>query len=406
MSDDLLRIIPSDDVSAPLVEPLHPSEELDLACAHKFAAIFQSKRDGHKLVNIASRRGTHSHNFLLDIYVPHLVNSGKPHDHEFWQDALTVFQCSSDTRALLESCLPSFRVDPEKVLHIEKNYLLDSKMEPTDRFSDAALSGRPDLVLLESEHKAKIPDVKTQWRIVDANSVFQARGYSLIALQYLEFVNEVEFELVFIRWNNAKRSVTYTRQQLPYLKATALKLWQRKVELTRQAITGQLEAPVSGPHCNGCVLQFNCPIQKINPYSANPEDLIRLTVWAEQASKKAREVLKDLFLEDRAPTVTDGIGRSYTPGWSERTTRKIGAEGTFHDAVNVVKEWEAQGNEKRGSLFEKLRVSGLSSYLKAKFREPLLARLIEEGCITEQAQTIFKILQSGLEANEESEYGE
>lgn len=408
---DELRILPASEVPhLQALQPLHPSEELDLACAHKFAALLALRRDGHKLVNIASRRGTLAHDFVLGEYVPHLVNSGKNQDHDFWNDALKVFQCTGDTRALLESFLPTFKIDPETVYAVEKRYLLDSKMEPTESWTNAALTGKPDLITIESPHKAKIPDLKTQWRIVDAESIFQSRGYSLIVLQLLEFVDEVEFELVFVRWNNAKRSVTFTRHHLPHLKATALKLWQRKIELTRQAVTGDLEEPVSGPHCVGCPLQFTCPLHasiRVNPYSLNPEELIIALGFADQFANKAREVLKDLFLNDQGPSVTDGIGRTYTPGWAQRTTRKIGAEGTFFDVINIIKEWEAEGNEKRGSLFEKLRVSGLTSYLKAKFREPLLAELIQEGCITEQAQSVFKILQSGLDNSEEAnEWGE
>jgi hypothetical protein len=406
-----LTILPSEGFDISQVEPLHPSEEIRLACAHRFAAEMHLRNDGHELVNIASRRGTQAHNFVLEVYLPHLVNTGKNQDQDFWRDSLDVFQCAADTRQLLDGFLPSFRVDPETVYAVEKRYYLDAQMEPTLKYEGAALAGKPDLITIESESRAKIIDLKTQWKIVDADTIFQSRGYSLIALQVLQFVDEVEFELVFVRWNNARRRVVYNRHHLPQLKATALKLWQRKIELTRQAVTGELEAPVSGIQCQGCPLQFRCPINKlmhVNPYSMKPEDLIRLVTYAEQAAKKAREVLKDMFVSDEAnpPSVTDGIGRTYTPGWSERRTRKVGSQGTFFDAVDTIREWESQGNEKRGSLFDKLSISGTSSYLKAKFREPLLERLTEAGCIAEKPTTIFKIMQSGLENDEEITYGE
>jgi hypothetical protein len=391
MSDNKLRIteVPPE---APPIPPLRPSAEPDLACVHKYQATWDNR-----IESIAGRRGTEFHRFMK-AYVERLVATDLSHDESWWRAELDVTTCGRDTRDLLDGYLPNFKIDPQKVLHVEQRLYLDDEMQPTEDPKRAALSGQPDIIMIDGK-TAKVPDYKSQFRIVDAKESFQGKGYALIVLQHLPFIEEVEFELAFIRWGGSKRTVTYTRKDhLRHLIGAAHKVRVRQLDLHVQMESGNLEPAVSGPHCLGCPLRLmGCPIAKVNPYAQQTaEDLIRFVVWAEGATKQAREVLKDLFLHEKAAPIADGNGRTYEPAFIHRQKRKIPLA-----ALDTVRTWEAEGNEKRSSLLESLRLGGLTQKLKAKFRLPLAEKLDAEGMIQVTDYTVFGIKISGIEQSED-----
>jgi hypothetical protein len=322
-------------------------------------------------------------------YIPHLVQAGLSQDEPWWRSALDVANLGRDTRDILEGYLPGFQIDPEKVLHVEERLYLDANLEPTKDAGAAIISCQPDIILLEGADAARIPDFKSQFRIVDASEFFQSQAYSLVVFQRYPFLREITFELAFVRYGNAKRSVTYTRSEhLEHLKKAVLKARQRQVELHQQAMSGNLEPPVGGSHCVGCPIRITtCPFVAINDYSMSPEKLTLFAEWAKGAYEYARGILKDLFLEDKAPQIVDPQGNVHQAGYTRRREREI---ALTDKAREIIHDWNL-AHEKKQDLEGKMTIGGLSSYLKAKFRQPLLAQLEEAGCVSYSEYTVFDI---------------
>jgi hypothetical protein len=413
------------------LEPLHPSSEPTLACAHGYR-----ERKKHDTESVASRRGTEIHDFLLapNGYIAHLVDAGVHQDEEWWKSALHVANCGDDSRELLEGFLPGFTINPDQVLHLERRLYLDAEMNPTTDPTKAAISGQPDLTLLDAPaRRMKITDFKSQFRIVSAEESFQGRVYSLMKLLETQFIQEVEFELAFVRYGNAKRTVIYTREHIPHLKKAVLKVRQRQVELERQIASGSLAPAVSGPHCVGCPLFTKCPIKDINPYTQQSlDDLVRFADWSKRAHAKAMEILRDAYEFEAPPVVTDGNGRTYQPEYVKRT-KTFRAEGErIGEGVELVRAWDDGGNEKPicarcnkpivriqtgyvhkfpdvshtvvpKTLLSKMRLSGLSTFLKANFRQPLAQQFEDAGLVRREDYTVFDIVASGMDEGGEEE---
>ncbi len=151
----------------------------------------------------------------------------------------------------------------------------------------AAYEGTLDALLFADEQHARIPDYKSHWRPFDADT-FQSKLYPFLVFMHFPSVQEVTFELIFVRFKNARREVTYTRADLPKLAAEIERSRKRQKAFHAQAEIDRESIPaLPGSHCIYCphLPKLTCPLGKMNPYdeTLTLEDRLKQVVWMQQA---------------------------------------------------------------------------------------------------------------------------
>jgi hypothetical protein len=266
-------------------------------------------------------RGQEIHTAIA-AYVRHLVETRQPSDYAHFETLLANGYMTEAVEILL-TMKDSFIIDPEKVLGVEMHLAAGPQFEPVEFLSDDQgreidfrgpdyhYEGTLDYIQFTDATTAEIWDWKSFWQVIDADT-FQSKLYPLLLLLHYPHLQTVHFHLKFVRYGVA-RSVTYTREDIPKLKALAERERQRQIAMHKDAQAGTVFSAMPGAHCAYCPKLFTgCPIEDMNPYTEqSAEDRLRFHVWLAQAQKKNREILVHLANVQGPIEVADGNGEKY-----------------------------------------------------------------------------------------------
>jgi len=333
--------------------PLSQSRQSLLACPWRYC---QEQIHGlNQITGEAARRGIACHEFLR-AYTQHLVKTKRTQDLDWCAEHLKGIEPSAIE--ILEGIYPEFRIDPEVVYATEQHITMDENFKVGTK--KPAFEMTIDLIELHEETLAKITDYKSQFQAIDANT-FQARLYSLGVFMLNPTIEQVEFQLKFIRWGKA-RSVTFMREQIPELQAEAKRWRERQISLHE---ADRQKFPIDalpGSHCVYCaLLGDNCPVEA-NPYEG-VESHLRKALYFKAAYQNSFEILKAHCDEGGPVKAPDGTGVIYEAAWGVSDRKKFGIE-----AVPVIAKWD---KAKHDDVMSKLSLSGLGTPLRAKKRAEL-----------------------------------
>jgi len=331
----------------------------------------------------AARRGIACHEFLR-AYTQHLVKTKRTQDLEWCAEHLKGIEPSAIE--ILDGIYPEFTIDPEVVYATEQHITMDESFKVGAKKPAYELT--IDLIELHEETLAKITDYKSQFQAIDADT-FQARLYSLGVFMLNHTIEQVEFQLKFLRWGKA-RSVTFTREQIPELQAEAKRWRERQISLHE---ADRQKFPIDalpGSHCVYCaLLGDNCPVEA-NPYEG-VETHLRKALYFKAAYQKSFEILKAHCDEGGPVKAPDGTGVLYEAAWGVSESTKYGL-----DCLSQVQLWDSKMKD---DLQKKITLSGLASPLKAKKREPLADTLA--NLVITETKPRFRIGKAGQSDGED-----
>ena len=352
------------------IPPLSQSRHGDMACETLYVRKHvQCARVGE---SEPAARGIEIHR-ILATYINHLVRTKRSTDLETFE--ALIKQAGAEAREVLERFRDNHVFDPEKILAAELYIALDQDFHPIEDSNDGGQTpeyeGTLDLVTLHSLREAEIEDWKNYYQIIDADT-FQSKFYPLLLMCLNPSLERVKFVLEFVRYG-VSRFVEYARRDLPWLKELAQRERARQRKL-HESVSGEdpnLKAS-PGRHCTWCPLLLNgCPVAETSPYGQmTAEERLRFALWLQEAEKQNTKVLKDLMVERGPIHYQDGNQGEYLADF-------VPVEKKFYpyrDAASILDEWFRARPDDQG-LRDKLRVSGLSSALKADKRAELAEKL-------------------------------
>lgn len=367
-----------------VLPPLSQSRQGDMAC--EILYVHKHVCNEKPAPSQAAARGTEIHAILAE-YINHLVRVRRSMDLQVF-DALMKL-ASSEAREGLQRFRDNHAFDPENVAATELRIELDKDFQPiagADGGEGAAeYEGTLDLVMLRSLTEAEIADWKSYYQIIDADT-FQSKLYPLLLMCLNPCLEKVKFAMEFVRYG-ASRSVEYTRRDLPWLMDLAQRERARQKKLHISAIGRERDLKASpGRHCAWCPLLLNgCPVARTNPYGQmSAEEHLRFALWLQEAERQNTKILKELMAEREPIHYLD-------ENQGEYLARFVPVEKKFYpyrEAVSILNEWFTNHPEEH-ALRDKLRISGLSSAIKADKRAELAQKLM--GIVDLHAETELRI---------------
>jgi len=389
---DLVQIKP-----AP-IPALHQSTESVMSCAYSYVEIFIKGRK--QPGGLDSARGRQVHHTLSE-YASWCAHKGVAADY----DAFDRFAKGAGLAAtkILSGLKEGYIVDFENLLATEIMLSLDEDFRPTNPSMEVdglvQNSGRPaayegilDLLLtFRSFNKAQIDDAKTHPKPFDPDDTLQGKMYSLFVFQHFPWVQEVLFRLIFVRYRNLTRQVTYTRADLPMLIETVRSARSRQIKIHEDWEAGRDIEATAGPHCNYCPLlsDRSCPIAEFNPnMELSLQDRVNWLLWDAAFRSINSQVLRNhIQATGRKIILLDHNGKKYTYGPVEREAKvyplfqpKPNGKGFMkdHNDLPVLPIVEllmdhAHSTPDDVDWFSKLTISSskLDSYLNAQSRADL-----------------------------------
>ena len=248
----------------------------------------------------------------------------------------------AEAARILSGIRDTYRVDFAHFLAAELTMRLDANLQPTqvDRRIEAFCKGGTgrahyegtlDVVyLFRNENRIVVPDFKSHPKPFDPDDLsskstkIQARKYSLMVFQHFPWVMEVEFVLIFVRYRNTRRSIIFTRNDVPKLVDAVRSARARQFAIHEAYDRGEFDGPqsfdlvVPGWHCVYCPLlsDRSCPLGEMNEYSqASLEDRLKWAIWNREFSKVNMRVLSDhVQATGRAVVIRDYNGLAYKYG--------------------------------------------------------------------------------------------
>lgn len=383
-------------ITASPVPPLRQSLELVMSCPTFYV---ESVIKGNKMPGgMESARGTEIHAVLAE-YSSWCASNGIAMDFSaFDRFAKGVGPMAA---SILSGMRESYRVKFDNLFATELMMSLDEDFRPTevveqmegtikDSGKPAMVQGTLDALLFFQEHgKADIDDAKSHPRPFDPEPTLQSKLYALFVFQHFAWVQEITFTLVFVRFSNLYRSVTYTRKDVPTLMEVVKSARDRQKSLHTDYDSGKEMDVVAGNHCCYCPLLANasCPIAKWNPaMNLTVEQRLNFSLFYSQFSRANNKAMKEYVQETgKAIRLSDYNGKAYTYGPVESQTQvyplfKATAQGVEIDnqgrvvmpVVDLLMDYFHAAPEDTG-WFSKIQLSSttLSSYLKTKKRAVL-----------------------------------
>lgn len=383
------------------IPPLRQSLELVMACPTFYA---ESVIKGNKMPGgMESARGTQIHAVLAE-YAAWCATKGVPMDLDAFD------RCAKGVGAVAASILTgmreSYSVDFDHLFATELTMSLDEDFRPTDvaEAMEGTItdSGKPAmtqgtldaLLFFTQDKKAGVDDAKSHPRPFDPEPTLQSKLYAVFVFQHFPWVEELTFRLVFVRFNNLFRTVTYTRQDLPALMEVVKAARDRQKAIHADYDAGKDLEVLAGGQCVYCPLLANrkCPIASWNPQMMDtPEQWLNFSLWYSQFSKANNKRMKEYVDGTGKPiTLKDFNGKAYTYGAVESVSQvyplfKATAQGVEVDGnrlvmpvVDLLMDY-AYAAPDDSSFLGKVQISSssLTSYLKTK-RRVLLDQAIED----------------------------
>ncbi len=362
---------------------------------------------------IDSARGTEVHRTMA-LYLSHCTQKQVPSDLE----AFDQFSRGAGPQAakILTGLRDSFTVDYEHLLATEVQMFLDEDFRPTnispelgetahDSGKPAAYEGTLDgLYLFPQEVTIQNDDFKSHVRPFDPEDKPQGKQYAVFIFQHFPWVMKVRFRLIFVRYRNLVREVTYDRSDLPVLIDALRSARARQMVLHENHAAGADIEAIPGAQCQYCPLLANrsCPIAEFNyEMQLTPEDRVKFLLWYSAFNRVNSGVLKDYVnASGRNVILRDYNGKIYKYGPVESESKtyplfKQSAQGGIvrdhHGTpilpiIDLLLDYIASAPDDTEWL-PKLSISGtkLNSYLKAKSRVNI------HQSITDEANKITKV---------------
>lgn len=395
------------------IPPLSQSREAKLACPEFYAL---TEIDGvQPAPSVFSDRGTEVHK-VIQCYAEQCFLHQVPSDWGVFD--ILASSLGPDAGEIVDRMRDNLIIDWEHFHKAELYLWLTGEFDPRADLKPYAYEGTLDAVYLNGT-SGKIEDYKSHWRPFDADT-FQSKLYPFLLMQHYSQVEEVEFVYIFVRFKNARRSVTYTRADLPKLAAEIERARKRQLAIhekrsmviTRGAWpTKPSELPmgtgrsymeaIPGSHCVYCphLAKGTCPLGSRNPYAEMTlEDRLRQVVYFDQARKHQLTIIKEYVDQAQKPV-------EFTTGTGDKYTAAFGAtESGYYplvESVAMLAEWVGD-NPDDNKLWDNLRVGStqLKSKLKAKKRADLDQRMRDTVMVKETAVK-FAIRRNGEEEEAE-----
>ena len=303
--------------------PLHQSTVYVMACPLFYITVRKlAKRKKRLPASLESSRGNEVH-AAMSRYVAWCAYKEKKMDpiafDEFAKGAGPL------AAKILAGIRDTYEVDFGHLLLTETTMALDDDLQPTnvataleafvaDSGNEPAYEGTPDAIFaFKADRRMQIVDYKTHPRPFEPGDTVQAKEYTLFCFQHFPWVETVVFQLVFVRYRNMVRSVTYTRDDIPMLVDAVRSARARQLALHESYKRGEEIPAIPGPQCQYCPLLANktCPIAEFNPaMQFTPEERLRFALWYREFSKVNNEALKAYIqATGRSVKMQDGNGR-------------------------------------------------------------------------------------------------
>lgn len=279
-------------------------------------------------------------------YAKHLKDEDVDEDWPFFESLLKAV--SSEAQQILRGFIGMMKFNPRTILTTEY------------RFEYSDISGKPDLVTMESPVDATIFDYKNYFEMVDADT-FQSKMYSLLIMRQNSKIESVRFVLVFMRYGKM-REVTYKRAQLAQLEAIVATAKQQQIKIHE---TEGLARAIPGRACDYCSLLATnqCQVNNVNPRAQmSDEDRLGVLIYHRAAANFHARILQERA-RDRVIHTTDANGRVYEAGFKLTQKRTL----PLTPALHVLNDHFTQTGE---NLADKARISmtSLASLRRAKSR--------------------------------------
>ena len=281
--------------------------------------------EGHKMPGgMQSYRGQEIHQ-VMAAYINHCAQRHVPAD---WAKFDTLAAGAGQEAAeILNGLRDNYTVDHEHVYDTELTLRWKETITIDDEEIVLEVEGILDGLFFLTELKARIDDFKSHPRPFDPDT-FQALEYAFLVLMNFPQVEEVTFQLIFVRYANARRPVTFTRDDLPMLRQAVINARLRQITLHRAYEAGDEEIPaIPGAHCQYCPLlqALDCPIAEFNPHATlTLEERLRFEVWVDEIRAVNRQVLKDAVDASGRPIeYLDGNKRPIQIGFREKESQQF-----------------------------------------------------------------------------------
>lgn len=315
-------------ITASPIPPWHQSTEFTTSCPTFYA---ESEIKGNKMPGgMESARGNEVHR-TASAYAAYCAAKQIPMD-------LNAFDNLSKgagpvAAKILSGMRDTLRIDWEHLVATELPMSLDENFDPTgivdnldgictDSGLPAHYSGTLDLLYgFQELGEAEINDYKSHPRPFEPSETLQSKTYAVFVFTHFPWVQKVTFRLIFVRYANLSRAVTYTRQDLPALMEAMRSARERQKMIHRDYDAGVQLDTVAGGHCIYCPLLANatCPIAKWNPQmSLTPEQRLNFSLFYSQFSRANNKAMKE-YVDGTGKNITlkDFNGKAYVFGPKE-----------------------------------------------------------------------------------------
>lgn len=254
-------------------------------------------------------------------------------------DAFEEFSRGAGREAskILSGIRDGYTVDHQHLLSTEVMMSLDEEFRPTDLSEaiagivrdsgmPAAYQGTLDtLYIFREENKILCDDFKTHMRPYDpsdAKYAMQGQMYALFLMQYFAWAEEVTFRLLFVRYRNIVKSVTYHRSDLPMLIDVVKSARARQKMIHADYEAGRDIQAIPGDQCCYCPLLSNmqCPVAEFNEQmQLTPEEWVKFSLWYQAFNRVNNARMKDRVQSTGRPiTLKDYNGKIYRYGPVEK----------------------------------------------------------------------------------------
>ena len=238
------------------IEALHQSTEQVMSCPVFYVEAFPKGRK--QPGGLESARGVQVHHVGSE-YASWCAKKSVAQDLEAF-DRFALGAGPSASKILI-GMRDSYLVDYKHLLATELTMRLDEDLNPTDTVDalegiagdsglPAAYEGILDaLYVYREEAKINIDDLKTHPQPFDPKDTLQGPMYAVFCFRHFPWVREIKFKLIFVRYNNLFREVTYTREDLPFLVEMVRAARARQKMLHTMYAAGEELEAVPGNHC-------------------------------------------------------------------------------------------------------------------------------------------------------------
>jgi hypothetical protein len=304
------------------IPPTRQSTVETMACPHSYGAQFIEGR--RTADSTQSYRGTEVHEVMRK-YVAHCAERQVPADWKAFDDIAAAI--SIEAGRICDGLRDSYKVDYQHVVAVEELIMLDEDFQPIDleHPKTVAHQGKPDVIFALDETSVQMDDYKSHPVPFDPDTP-QSLMYPVLVMQKMPWVQSVTFRLVFVRYPNCFRAVTWTRNDLPKMMAEMSRYRRRQESYHATYEAEGLEALPAIPHagCHYCpLLQFgDCPVAEVNPNTQEPDMLVRELVFMEKRAGFVKEILKGAIQARGGAIVArdaNGTEMSYGPADKQRT---------------------------------------------------------------------------------------